>query len=205
MAKRSATPLESLEIIQSTLANVRRHLFYSSGPVYRAWAFVWFVGFTLTFFAEAKPWNINVPGEALGFVWAALMGGGGLYTFLFYRRHPVDAEYRRRFALTWLMAFTLMALTVWSRTAAGLSMNAVDFAVLAVHTLSVIYLVTGAVLLDGLQVGVGLWLGASNVAALQLGFPEYTLAMGWLLGIGLMVASFIEDRRRKRRAGDDDD
>src|SRR5690606_9313944 len=108
----------------------------------------------------------------------------------------------RRFALTWLMAFTLMALTVWSRTAAGLSMNAVDFAVLAVHTLSVIYLVTGAVLLDGLQVGVGLWLGASNVAALQLGFPEYTLAMGWLLGIGLMVASFIEDRRRKRRAGD---
>ena len=90
------------------------------------------------------------------------MGGGGLYTFLFYRRHPVDAEYRRRFALTWLMAFTLMALTVWSRTAAGLSMNAVDFAVLAVHTLSVIYLVTGAVLLDGLQVGVGLWLGAQQ-------------------------------------------
>lgn len=205
MAKPDVNPLESLKIIQTTLTNVRRHLFYSSGPVYRMWAIAWFVGFITTFLAESGSFGGALSDGAVAVVWAGAMSAAGLYTFVFYRRHPVDADYRRRFALMWVVGFTLAFLTVWSRTAVGLTLDAVEFAIAAVHTLSVIYLVTGAVLLDRLQAAVGVWLGGCNVVALRFGFPDYTLAMGLLLGIGLMIAGFIEDCRRKRPAAEVDD
>lgn len=205
MTNRDIDPLHSLETIRRTLANVRRHSFYSSGPVYTMWAVVWFIGFSMTFVAEAVPLNIIVPEAFLGVAWATLMTVGGLYTFVFYRKHPVDVEYRRRFALTWMLAFTLMAITVWSRTTVGVTFNAVDFPIMAVHTLSVIYLVTGTVLMDRLQIAVGVWLGVSNLAALRLAFPNYLLAMGLLLGFGFTVAGLIEDRRRRQQAVEVDD
>lgn len=198
-----ADPLKSLETIRAALRNVRRHMFYSSGPVYRIWAAAWLLSFASVHAAEYGVFGWALPGAAVGWVWAVLMGGAGTYTFVYYRRHPIDADYRRWFGMAWVGAFALMAFTVWSRTAMGLPLDAIDFVVFGVHTVSVIYLVTGAVLLDGVQTGVGAWLGVANLIGLLLGPAAYPLAAGALIGAGLFVAGAMEDRIRRRVAGEE--
>lgn len=201
MSNPTVDPRESLETIRRTLGKVRRYLFFSCGPVYRVWGLAWLVAFMLTYLAEQRLLAGFLQGTAMGLMWVVVTGVAGLYTVLYFRQQPIRADIGTRFGLAWPAAFVLMGFTVGSLAAAGLPLHGVEFGIFAVHTVAVIYLVTGAVLLDNLQITVGLWFGLSNIIALQLGLPTYALTMGVMGGGGLIVAGLIADRLY-RAAGD---
>lgn len=199
MVGRNVDPEESLQIIRETLAKVRRHLSFGTGPIYKVWGATWLVGFVLTDAITRGPLR-GVIGEGwIGAMWIAITGLAGLYTYRFFRRQPVEADARLRFLLAWVIAFTLMGFTTGSMGAAGLALHGVQFAVFAIFTAAVIYAVTGAILFDNVQVGVGLWLGIANVISLRLGLDAYPLAIALLGGGGLVVAGFVDDRVNRTR------
>lgn len=199
MVERSVNPEESLQIIRETLAKVRRHLSFGTGPIYKAWGLAWIAGFVFTDLVARGPLRGVVAEGWIGAAWIAITGLAGLYTYRYFSRRPVETDARRRFMLGWLAAFSLMAFTVGSTGAAGLTLHGVLFPVFAVFTAAVIYVVTGAILLDNVQMGVGLWLGLANVASLLLGLDAYLLAVALLGGGGLVVAGFLDDRVSRMR------
>lgn len=197
--ERNVDPAESLQIIRETLAKVRRHLSFGTGPVYRTWGLAWIAGFAFTDMVVRGPLRGVIAEGWIGAAWIAITGLAGLYTYRYFRRQPVETDARRRFLLGWLAAFTLMGLTVGSTGAAGLPLHGVQFAAFAIFTAAVIYIVTGAILLDNVQAGVGAWLGLANVISLQLGPDSYLLAVALLGGGGLVVAGFLDDRANRVR------
>ena len=199
LLERNLDPAESLQIIRETLAKVRRHLSFGTGPVYKAWGLAWIAGFVFTDLVARGPLRGVISEGWIGAVWIALTGLAGLYTYRYFRRQPVETDARSRFLLAWLAAFTLMGFTVGSIGAAGLPFDGLQFAVFAIFTAAVIYLVTGAILFDNVQAGVGVWLGLANIVSLQLGLDSYPLAVALLGGGGLVVAGFLDDRVSRMR------
>lgn len=198
MAK-NLDPVESLQIIRETLLKVRRHLSAGSGPIYKAWGLAWMTGFVLTHLVVHGPLRGVIAGGWIGVMWIAVTGLAGLYTHRYFERQPVATHARSRYLLGWLAAFTLMGLTAGSTGAAGLPADGLQFAMLAVFAAAVIYIVTGAILFDDVQVGAGIWLGLANVIALRLGGDAYPLAVALLGGGGLVLAGFIDDWVNRRR------
>lgn len=199
MDGRNVDPAESLQIIRETLAKVRRHLSFGTGPIYKAWGLAWVIGFVLTDMVARGPLR-GVIGEGwISVMWIVITGLAGVYTYGYFRRQPVETDARFRFFLGWLVSFTLMGFTVGSMGAAGFPLHGAQFAVFAIFTAAVIYTVTGAILFDNVQTGVGLWLGIANVIGLQFGLDAYPLAIAILGGGGLVLAGFVDDRVSRTR------
>lgn len=193
MSPKDVDPIESVRIIQETLKKVRRHLSFGSGPVYKVWGLTWIVGFVLTDLVVRGPLHGKVPEAFISVIWIALTTMAGAYTFRYFRRHPVETQARLRFFLAWFVAFTLMGVTVGGMASLGLMGHGIHFALWALFTIAVIFIVTGALLFDNVQMITGLWLGIANVAALLMGVEHYPLAIALLGGGGLLIAGFVDD------------
>ncbi|SMB99610.1 hypothetical protein SAMN00808754_2991 [Thermanaeromonas toyohensis ToBE] len=189
---------QSLALIQETLVRMRREFFSPDGPVYRCWGFTWGIAFALThLLVSHRDWVGPWMGVAISSTWMVAILVAMAYTYRHYAGlRDVSSPAGRRIWLVWMIAFLLLLLTVGLTGSSNWLVG-----IWAVYTVSILYLMMGALYFDNLQMGTGLWLGLANLFAAWLGEGVYDLAMALLGGGGLIVAGLLHDRIR---AGRDD-
>jgi len=201
----SLTPAESLALIEATLRDTRGALGFSDWPFYLTWGIAWAVAFTFSHLVLASDQAplADLPEGYVGLAWLVCVGGAGVVTGLVIRRaaHGVSgttARVGRRLGLCWSAAFLGASLL------AGLwELGDPDFGALFVFVVALLYLGQGAAFLDDLQLGLGVWLLAVDIAALAAGLAWFNLILAVFGAGGMLVAAGLA-RRAQLRTGLED-
>lgn len=103
----------------------------------------------------------------------------------------------RRIGIAWVVAFATAGPMVGL-----LGLDGPLSGALFVFVVAVLYMGQGAVFLDDLQFGTGVWLAVSNVGALLFGPELFNLAAAVLAGGGLLAAGLVAGRRESLISND---
>jgi hypothetical protein len=192
------TPEESLAILRRTLAQARRELIMPDGPIAKAWGLAVLTGFTGMFAVRAVAVPAPFAAVAAAAVWAIAIAGGLVYSTVLGRAYyatgrGVWSPVMGRLMWVWVAGFLMAAATgVAARLGVDGVIGVIAFFVAA------FYVMSGVLCFDNIELGVGLWIGAVNIVALLLGPLGYPLVMGVLVGGGLVVSGFLDDRKWAR-------
>jgi hypothetical protein len=196
------TPEESLALIEATQRETRGALAFSEWPVYLAWGVAWALAFSFTQLVvggDDAPLG-QLPEALVGVVWITCIVGAIAATAIVIARGArgvtgTSERIGKRIALCWAAAFTGFGLLGGLLGFEGHVSGA-----LAVFVVALLYLGQGAVFLDDLMLGTGLWLLVVDVAAVALGPDWFNLVLAVFGAGAFFVAAFLARRGEQRPA-----
>jgi hypothetical protein len=197
----SLSPEESLRLIERTRAETMRAFGWSYWGAYLAWGIVWLVCFGLTQLIAGTPdaplasWGLG----SLGYVWPVGVTVGVLaMAFLVGRQsRGLDGSATRmgrRMTVGWGAAITTTAVL---SNRLGLADNFEG--VLFVLVVALLYIGTGAVIGDDVQLWLGVWFLFTIIVAVALG-PSAANGVFAVLGGGALLVGAAFDRFHMNRA-----
>ncbi|MGH8930123.1 MAG: hypothetical protein ACRDZO_05655 [Egibacteraceae bacterium] len=187
------SPAESLALIEQTMAEARRALGISDWPFYLIWGTTWAVGFGATHWAHLGPGWPTPLGAGMTWSFAALVAV--VLSVLVSVRHGrgidgASVRIGQRIGVAWT-AWTLGTPLL----GLALGLRAHEIGALVVLVVAVFFMGIGAAFVDDLQLGLGVWLMATDIAGVALGQEWYSLLLAVCGGGGMLVASALAYRK----------
>jgi hypothetical protein len=198
------TPAESLALIGSQERATRRALRIDDRLLYGTWGVAWLIAYATTYVVFP---HVSDPADAAGpvwlvaAVWPICMGAAIVVTVrhIHARRVGVVGDGGRLYGVMYALATSAAGVTggVLPRIVKieDVALDSIAPSICIVLVIGTIYVITGALWNDRLQLGMGVWLVAVNLLSLINGPDTYTLGMAIGGGGGFLVAAAIAARR----------
>lgn len=199
------SPEESLALIGTQQRATRRALAIDDRLLYGTWGVAWLIAYATTYLVfthVSDPADASGPVWLVAVVWPVCMGAAVVVTV----RHI----HSRRSGVVGGGGSTLYGVVYGLATAAAgitggvlprilkvedVALDGIAPSICIVLVIGTIYVISGALWDDRLQLGTGLWLLAVNLLSLINGPDTYTLGMAIGGGGGFLVAAAIAARR----------
>jgi len=194
------TPAESLALIHTTARETREAVGFSEWPFYLIWGLAWTVAFSVTHLAKASASAplADLPSGVVTLTWlVCIVGAVGATAVVIARGSRgvtgTTARIGKRIGLSYSAAFAGAG-----PISALLGLESHQIGAFFVFVVALLYVGQGAVFLDDLQLGVGIWLLAVDVLALALGAAWLNLVLAGLGGGAFLVAAMLSYRSARR-------
>lgn len=187
---------ESLALIESQQAEVRRRLGVDVALFYGPWGAAYLFGFGAAFlsYPSALPWRL--PAAAAAVIAALLFAGAcGVSVFAGTRAgrgvHGPSRTVGAMYGWSWTLGFGALSIVNLGLTGQGLSPDAVTllWSGSSLLLVGVLYLAGGALWQDRFQYGLGIWMLVTGAASVLVGVPGNFAVLSLAGGGGLLLAA----------------